>query len=152
MDYVIETLNRQSMAENEVLQVHSVWRDFRAYRPRSRVYCDQAGCLFGEASEGNRAFSFADFGSTGAGTFLGSYFVNCASLIYRLHRFHWLHGLHRFHRLHSRDVLIRFFKREFLRNLKAPIEDAYDLLEQFKSLWEYAAGRIAGGDDRYRAQ
>jgi len=39
------------------------------------------------------------------------------------------------------------FKREFLHNLKTPIEDAYDLLEQCKPLWEYAAGRIAGGDD-----
>src|SRR6266700_1268531 len=39
------------------------------------------------------------------------------------------------------------FRREFLRNLKAPIEDAYDLLGQFKHLWEYAAGRIVGGDD-----
>src|SRR5205807_9517086 len=37
------------------------------------------------------------------------------------------------------------FKREFLRNLKAPIEDAYDLLEQFRHLWEYAAGRLTGG-------
>jgi hypothetical protein len=39
------------------------------------------------------------------------------------------------------------FKREFLRNLKTPIEDAYDLLEQLKPLWEYAAGRIVGGED-----
>ena len=39
------------------------------------------------------------------------------------------------------------FKQEFLHNLKTPIEDAYDLLEQFKPLWEYAAGRIAGSDD-----
>jgi hypothetical protein len=39
------------------------------------------------------------------------------------------------------------FRREFLRNLKTPIEDAYDLLGQFKRLWEYAAGRMAGGDD-----
>jgi hypothetical protein len=39
------------------------------------------------------------------------------------------------------------FRREFLRNLKTLIEDAYDVLEQFKHLWEYAAGRVAGGDD-----
>jgi hypothetical protein len=39
------------------------------------------------------------------------------------------------------------FKREFLHNLKTPIEDAYDLLEQWKPLWEYAAGCIVGGDD-----
>ena len=39
------------------------------------------------------------------------------------------------------------FRREFLRNLKTPIEDAYDLLEQCQPLWEYAAGRSAGGDD-----
>jgi hypothetical protein len=39
------------------------------------------------------------------------------------------------------------FRREFLRNLKTPIEDAYDLLAQCKPLWEYAAGRSVGGDD-----
>ena len=39
------------------------------------------------------------------------------------------------------------FRREFLRNLKTPIEDAYDLLHHFQPLWEYAAGRSAGGDD-----
>ncbi len=39
------------------------------------------------------------------------------------------------------------FKRAFLHNLTTPIEDAYDLLGQFTSLWNYAAGRLAGGDD-----
>ena len=39
------------------------------------------------------------------------------------------------------------FRREFLRNLKTPIEDAYDLLHHFQPLWEYAAGCIAGGDN-----
>src|SRR6266487_2897550 len=39
------------------------------------------------------------------------------------------------------------FRREFLRNLKTPIEDAYDLLHHFQPLWEYAGGRIAGGVD-----
>jgi hypothetical protein len=39
------------------------------------------------------------------------------------------------------------FKREFLRNLTTPIEDAYDLLDQYKPLWDYAAGRLTGGDD-----
>src|SRR5258708_5857396 len=39
------------------------------------------------------------------------------------------------------------FKRAFLHNLTTPIEDAYDLLGQFTSLWNYAAGRVAGGED-----
>jgi hypothetical protein len=39
------------------------------------------------------------------------------------------------------------FKRDFLHNLTTPIEDAYDLLNHFRSLWEYAAGRIVGGDE-----
>ncbi len=39
------------------------------------------------------------------------------------------------------------FKREFLHNLTTPIEWAYDSLNQFKPLWDYAAGRVAGGDD-----
>ena len=39
------------------------------------------------------------------------------------------------------------FKREFLHNLAEPIEHAYDLLGQFKPLWDYAAGRVEGGLD-----
>jgi hypothetical protein len=41
------------------------------------------------------------------------------------------------------------FKRDFLQNLTAPIEDAYDLLNHFQSLWEYAAGHLTGGDDGF---
>ena len=37
------------------------------------------------------------------------------------------------------------FKREFLHEVK--IEDAYDILGQFKQLWDYAVGRVGGGDD-----
>jgi hypothetical protein len=37
------------------------------------------------------------------------------------------------------------FKREFLHQVG--IEWAYDILDEMKRLWEYAAGRIAGGDD-----
>lgn len=37
------------------------------------------------------------------------------------------------------------FKREFLHEVK--IEEAYDVLGQFKPLWEYAVGRVTGGDD-----
>jgi hypothetical protein len=40
------------------------------------------------------------------------------------------------------------FKRAFLHNLTTPIEEAYDILGQFKPLWNYAAGRIGGGEDR----
>src|SRR5712691_2797225 len=36
------------------------------------------------------------------------------------------------------------FKREFLHEVK--IEWAYDLLDAFKRLWEYAAGRVVGDD------
>ena len=39
------------------------------------------------------------------------------------------------------------FKRDFLHSLSVPIEQAYDLLGQFKPLWDYAAGRVEGGDD-----
>ena len=39
------------------------------------------------------------------------------------------------------------FKRDFLHNLSSPIEHAYDVLGQFKPLWDYAAGRVEGGDD-----
>src|SRR5207248_6913437 len=39
------------------------------------------------------------------------------------------------------------FKRDFLHTLKPPIEGAYDLLDQFKPLWDYAAGRLTGGED-----
>lgn len=41
------------------------------------------------------------------------------------------------------------FKRDFLHNLTTPIEGAYDLLSHVQSLWEYAAGRPAGGEDGY---
>lgn len=34
-----------------------------------------------------------------------------------------------------------------MHDLTTPIEDAYDILDQFKSLWDYAAGRVAGGED-----
>lgn len=37
------------------------------------------------------------------------------------------------------------FKREFLHQVG--IEWAYDLLDELKRLWEYAAGRIAGGEN-----
>jgi hypothetical protein len=37
------------------------------------------------------------------------------------------------------------FKREFLREVN--IEDAYSILDQFKLLWDYAAGHVAGGED-----
>jgi hypothetical protein len=39
------------------------------------------------------------------------------------------------------------FAREFFRNLEHPIESAYDLLDQFRSLWTYAAGQIEGDAD-----
>jgi hypothetical protein len=39
MDYATETLGR-TVAENEVLQVFSIWRDVWAHRPRSRAYGD----------------------------------------------------------------------------------------------------------------
>ena len=39
------------------------------------------------------------------------------------------------------------FKRDFLHNLSSPIEQAYDVLGQFKPLWDYAAGHKEGGDD-----
>ncbi len=38
-------------------------------------------------------------------------------------------------------------RREFLHNLKVPIEQAYDLLEQFRPLWSYAAGQVEGDAD-----
>jgi hypothetical protein len=37
------------------------------------------------------------------------------------------------------------FKREFLHEVN--IEDAYDILDQFKRLWDYAAGHTIGGED-----
>jgi hypothetical protein len=37
--------------------------------------------------------------------------------------------------------------RPFLRNLENPIESAYDLLDQFRSLWTYATGQIEGDAD-----
>ena len=39
------------------------------------------------------------------------------------------------------------FKRDFLHNLSEPIEQAYELLGQFKPLWDYAAGHVEGGED-----
>ncbi len=39
------------------------------------------------------------------------------------------------------------FKRDFLHNLSEPIEHAYELLNQFKPLWDYAAGHVEGGKD-----
>ena len=39
------------------------------------------------------------------------------------------------------------FKRDFLHNLSETIEQAYDLLGQFKPLWDYAAGSVQNGDD-----
>src|SRR5579859_2870067 len=38
-------------------------------------------------------------------------------------------------------------RRDFLHNLKAPIEGAYDLLDQFPALWQYAAGQVEGDTD-----
>jgi hypothetical protein len=35
------------------------------------------------------------------------------------------------------------FKREFLGNLEHPIDDPYDLLDRFRSLWSYAAGQAS---------
>jgi len=39
------------------------------------------------------------------------------------------------------------FKRAFLHNLKPPIEEAYDVLDHFQSLWAYAVGQGSGSDD-----
>ncbi len=38
-------------------------------------------------------------------------------------------------------------RREFFRNLTSPIEGAYELLEQFRPLWSYAAGQVEGDAD-----
>jgi len=39
------------------------------------------------------------------------------------------------------------FTRSFLHNLTQPIESAYDLLDQFRSLWAYATGTVDGDAD-----
>jgi hypothetical protein len=39
------------------------------------------------------------------------------------------------------------FKRSFLHNLKNRIEGAYEVLDQFQALWQYAVGRSGGGED-----
>ncbi|GCE05598.1 hypothetical protein [Dictyobacter aurantiacus] len=39
--------------------------------------------------------------------------------------------------------------RSFLHNLTGPIEGAYDLLNQFQSLWKYAVGTSSSGDDEH---
>ena len=39
------------------------------------------------------------------------------------------------------------FKRDFLHQLKQPIEGAYVLLDVLPALWSYAAGSLTGGFD-----
>src|SRR5439155_24309960 len=60
----------------------------------------------------------------------------------------WFYDLWRNHRWDETTYVWRVefrFKREFLHQVG--IEWAYDILGEMKRLWEYAIGRIAGGDD-----
>jgi hypothetical protein len=62
----------------------------------------------------------------------------------------WFYDLWRAHGWDGESPVSRTefrFKRDFFRNLTAPINGAYDLLDHLKPLWDYAAGRLCGGSD-----